>query len=501
MGRAQFITPLIVGCLATLLATPVASAQQHGGPPDGSCLRGDGRTCTESDLADPQLRHILVLSAGYPDGSAESFWRDLELLVDRMGNPQTAQDAWSVQKRGRILYIGYFTGGGPFGSDATAFDARIVTDPVGVPTLAARHDAIQRFVAEQQARMPSLRPLAAAVLAQSDATVAPHAAPPAFSSREYGIALFTSGHLRLGSYVPAHELAHAALNFVDEYVEAGLEPIDVRILDALAPQLVLPSPGASGHAYRVSEILAANGPANLAVRPDVTTVETPGTSRERFAYQGGLFFGRGTWHDAGDNLMNSNRVQRGPGDGFAFAHSPSQQAFIATVFGDAPARANDRLRTAGPVNGWLTAGPTVDLLLYDGDKRNHWHPTTSYDVQVGWFERTDSGAFRWRMESLAVTPVQRTVDLALRGDNPLDWLLLAAACRAGATELSSELHGTEVCDRQGAGFVPVLRFYVPYEEVTVPTSQPFTTYFWRFRTSNGSRTSGWTGWSSFYRSF
>jgi hypothetical protein len=497
MRHPHSIAPLVVGGLAALVATPVAHAQQHG----WNCVRGDGQVCTETDLADPQLRHILVLSAGYPDGSAESFRRDVELLVDRLGNPQTAQDAWSVQKRGRILYIAFFTGGGPLGSDATAFDARIVADPVGVPTLAARHDAVHRFVDEQQARMPSLRPLAVAVLAQSDATVAPHAAPPAFSSRDYGIALFTTDHLKLGSYVPTHELAHAALNFLDEYVETGLESIDLGIVDVLTPRLVLPSHAPPGYDYRLSEILAANGPSNLAVRPDVTTVETPGTDRERFEYEGGLFFGRGTWHDAGGNLMNSNRVQRGPGDGFAFAHSPSQQAVIATVFGDAAPRANDRLRTAGPVNGWVTVGPTANLLLYDGDKRNSWHPTRSYEVQVGWFERRDGGSFSWRLQSFTVTPVQRTVDLALRGDNPIEWLLLAAACRAGATELSSELHGTEVCDGQRAAFLPVLRFYVPYEEVTVPTGQPFTAYFWRFRTSNGSRTSGWTGWSSFYRSF
>jgi hypothetical protein len=35
---------------------------------------------------------------------------------------------------------------------------------------------------------------------------------------------------------------------------------------------------------------------------------------------------------------------------------------------------------------------------------------------------------------------------------------------------------------------------------TVPATQSFTTYWWCFRTANGTYHSGWTGWSSFYRS-
>jgi hypothetical protein len=42
---------------------------------------------------------------------------------------------------------------------------------------------------------------------------------------------------------------------------------------------------------------------------------------------------------------------------------------------------------------------------------------------------------------------------------------------------------------------------MPYEETDVPASQWFTTYWWRFKTWNGSAWSNNTGWSSFYRSF
>jgi hypothetical protein len=49
-------------------------------------------------------------------------------------------------------------------------------------------------------------------------------------------------------------------------------------------------------------------------------------------------------------------------------------------------------------------------------------------------------------------------------------------------------------------FLPTLTFYLPYQNLTVPASQWWTTYYWCFRTYNGTYTSGWTSWASFYRS-
>ena len=37
-------------------------------------------------------------------------------------------------------------------------------------------------------------------------------------------------------------------------------------------------------------------------------------------------------------------------------------------------------------------------------------------------------------------------------------------------------------------------------DVDVPATQWMTTYYWRFSTNNGQIQSGYTGWSSFYRS-
>jgi hypothetical protein len=50
-------------------------------------------------------------------------------------------------------------------------------------------------------------------------------------------------------------------------------------------------------------------------------------------------------------------------------------------------------------------------------------------------------------------------------------------------------------------FLPTVDFMTPYQETEVPASQWMTTYYWRFKTDNGSQQSGYTGWSSFFRSF
>ncbi len=99
------------------------------------------------------------------------------MMIDRMSSDQ-AGNAWSVQKREQILYIGYYTGGGALGSETATFGAHIIEDPVGLPTLAARDDEVYRFVEEAQMQMPWLRPLGTAVLCLFGAEVAPNSAPP-----------------------------------------------------------------------------------------------------------------------------------------------------------------------------------------------------------------------------------------------------------------------------------------------------------------------------------
>ncbi|HEX4996735.1 MAG TPA: hypothetical protein VFY29_00815 [Terriglobia bacterium] len=496
-------TGLVLALAGTmLLAFPETRAFQVSGQFDWKCVRGSGEPCEQTDLVDPRFRQILILSTAYRDGSANTFWRDFGRFVARLGSRQM-MNAWSAQKRDRILYVGVFTGGGPLDSGNASFGAHVREDITGTRVLAARSESVHQFVDQLQARAPWLDPLGVALLFQSGNAMA-NSTPPSFSSRSYGITRIGSDDLRNG-YIGAHELGHGALNFLDEYVESGLENLNIRNFDVLTPLLIFTPPGSTpppdGYDYRLSEILAGNGPVNLAPRPDVTTVRTPGAAPQRFEYEGGLFFGRGTFHDAGSNLMNSDFVQRGPGDGFAFDHSPAQQEYIDSVFGDAPSRANDRLRNVGPVDGWPGEfGASTTVMLYDADKNNPRHPTKEYVVQVGWWEHQQGADPRWRVDSYTVPATKQTVDLPLSA-GPREKLLLAVACRAGMTELSDELNGRDVCDRENSNRAVSLRFYTPYESTTVPASQWFTTYWWRFRTFNGSQYSGWTGWSSFYRSF
>jgi hypothetical protein len=209
---------------------------------------------------------------------------------------------------------------------------------------------------------------------------------------------------------------------------------------------------------------------------------------------------------------------RGPGDGFGFAHSGSQQRVVDTAFDGWPRRPNDRLRTAGPKNGWkLAFGSTTHVMLYDGDKHHHVQPTQSYVVQVGWYERhwrTCWAGFVpypcyddvWTTAQKTVAPSDRYIDLKLSSLYGLVGLTQSALCAVGITEIpKSDGSGSfHLCDQDlstvADNFLPTVRFPVPYQDVDVPASQWFTTYWWRFAATNAATTSGYTGWSSFYRS-
>jgi hypothetical protein len=329
--------------------------------------------------------------------------------------------------------------------------------------------------------------------------------------------------LRTGS-AGAHELGHAALNFLDEYVEAGLENVDIRSIDVATPLVLfdgswssalptLPRPSAA-YDYNLSEILAENGNTNVSLTPLPSRVSSPISDPETYEYEGGMLFGRGTWHDRGSNVMNDNRVMRAADDGFALAHSESQLRVVEAAFGGPAGRANDRIRNAGPVHRWPfahTRGPT--LLLYDADKRQQFHPTTHYVVQVGWYERAWSvcrserasyPCYRpvWRVAEKTVQPTPRSVDLKASSLYGLANLVQATLCGVGVTEVSVEgAPAFQLCDRPLSAVEPALlptfKFYTPYEEVEVPANQQVTTHWWRFRTYNGTAYSGFTGWSSF----
>src|SRR5258707_11259483 len=154
---------------------------------------------------------------------------------------------------------------------------------------------------------------------------------------------------------------------------------------------------------------------------------------------------------------------------------------------------------------------------YDGDKNHHFQPTRSYTVQVGWYERNWRTCWAvfvpypcyddvWRTAQTNVAPTARSLDLKVSSLCGLANLAQGALCGVGISEVPKpDGSGSfRLCDQDlnpiADNFLPTVKFTVPYQDVEVPASQWLTTYWWRFSTYNGVVSSGWTGWSSFYRS-
>jgi hypothetical protein len=523
-------SPPAAADLSNVVYTPIQTINwsQFLTAPKWKCRTGTGATCGKAHLANPYYRQIVFMSSGYTDSEGWDFYKDFDIFIDKMG---TAGTVWSAQKKDRILYVGYFTGGGALNTPTAAFDGAVLAHPIRDYALSASNQkVISKINAIRSSEIPELKPFGVQLILNSyQDGITANAAPPnfLFANSTYGVAKMNRKDLESG-YIGTHELAHAALNFLDEYVEEGLENLNIKSFDAATP-LVLFDGTWGGfvnaisdllgvYDYNISEILAGNGNHNIALRAYPSTVYSPISASQHYKHEGGFFFGRGTYHAAGSNLMNSNRVKRAEDDGFAYAHNPAQQMLVNTAFGDAAYRANDRLRTAGPKNGWkLALGSSTTVMMYDGDKRNPFHKTSQYVVQVGWWEREWKTCWwtifpypchtdHWKTAQKTVYPSHRSIDLKSSSLFGLANLVQATLCGVGVTEIPKP-DGTpfKLCEQPlsnvASAFLPTFKFYTPYEHTTVPASQWFTKYWWRFATHNGTTYSGWTGWSEFYRSF
>ena len=498
--------------------------------PTWKCVKADGSSCGAAELANPYYKQIVILPSGFAQEEIGAFWTDFDKTVALITSPGSAGSSWSVQRAGQVLFVGYFLPGGPLGSDSATFGGKVAQHPIRGYALSLSQAAVYAQIDSiRYWTLPQLQPFGAAVLFNTFQTpVTANAAPPSLVNKPFGVAKFTRQDLiERGAYVPAHELAHASLNYLDEYVEPGFEELSLKQIDVATP-LVLMDGSWGGfinaindllgvYDFNISEILSNNGNDNMATVPGVSAVSTPNYAQQWYGYEGGMFFGRGTWHMAGSNLMNDNQVMRGWDDGFAFAHSPSQQQVIDNAFDGGIRRPNDRIRNAGPRNGWpLALGSTTHVMLFDGDKNHHFHPTQAYYVQVGWYDRQWKtcwwGPFPyacyddvWQTAGNWVYPEYRSINLPMSSLYGLAKLAQQLVCAAGVNEVPSSGGGTiRLCDQNldtmANNFLPTLSFPVPYQDVGVPASQWFTTYWWRFGTWNGATTSGYTGWSSFYRS-
>ena len=488
-----------------------------------SCTRGDGKACTAAERTGADYKQILIVPTGYTEADRAAFFDDADRMRRSMSD--IATPVYSSTHKGRILYITYWVAGGALASGQSTFGGKVFAHPVRGKALTMNQEAAYAFVTTRQlGDLPWLRPSAVAALFNTyENGITANATPPSYTRRAYGIARFTAGDVR-GQYIAAHELGHAMLSWVDEYVESGFESTNITQFDALTPLVVWDGTfrtlgSAVGnllgvYSIRISEVLASNGADNVATTQYPGTVSQSAPGSERYEYEGGMFFGRGTWHDAGSNLMNGSHVMRGADDTFAYAHSPAQQRLVDTAFGNGQARrANDRLRNAGPVNGWpLEFGSSTTVMMFDADKNHRWQPTQSYEVQVGWWERTWKtcwAAFipypcysdKWLTAQKSIAPTTNYIELKSSAGYGLAGFLQRLVCGIGLGGLTG---GIDICtlsvDLMSSAFVPTLRFFLPYQSTAVPASQWLTTYYWRFRTWNGTHWSGQTSWSSFYRS-
>ena len=492
------------------------------------CEKWNNSPCPSHELADPvRYRQIMIVPSGFTANDEVLFRTEVSRMIRSMS--QVPQDVYSSGKRDQLLYVSYWLPGGELNSPEATFKGAVAEHPI-------RNKALTLKLAEVESAVDDFRssvffgsdPLGVIVLFNTlEENVTANAAPPSFLRRSYGIAKTTRADLH-GSYIPMHELAHASLNFVDEYVEAGFENMSVGLLDYLTPIAVF-GKGWGGfgqmmgkifgfYDYRLSEILAANGNDNVDTSRYPSRVVTSGYEPNEYEYEGGMFFGRGTYHDRGKNIMNSDRFVRGNDDGFDFAHSFSQQKVIEQIF-EHPERAsrpNDRIRNAGPSRGLPSAiGAHSNVMLFDADKHHRFQPTGSYEVQVGWYERDWKVCWkykvvpypcydtRWTTAQKIVPPQPRTLSLKSTKLYSLANVMQKLMCKLGYDEIQNGEDTIRFClaslTEVAEMFLPTFEFPMPYQNVEIPTSQWFTKYHWRFRTNNKTYRSGWTGWVEFYR--
>jgi hypothetical protein len=493
------------------------------------CVKGSGGSCTNADLANPSTRHIVLLPGGFTEEERDAFWSEFDRTVALMTGPE-AKTAWSAQKKSQLIFVGYFVAGGPVNAPDAAFKARIPQHPIrGYATSLDQESVYQKINEIRATTFSNLAPMAAGVIFNSyqEGTTA-NASPPGFIGKPYGIGKWTRRDLdERGPYLPVHELAHAGLSFYDEYRERGFEELNIRSMDVLTPLVLFDwtwggfiraiSDLLSVYDYNLSEILADSGSENIILSPWRATVATPGQTNDYYRYEGGMFFGRGTYHVEGNNVMNGSNAPRGPNDGFDFAHTGPQQRVVNTAFDGVIRRANDRIRNAGPKSGWkLAMGSETHVMLFDADKNHHWHPTKTYTVQVGWYERNWKVCWAafipypcyddvWTTAETTVPAAARSLDLKLSFAYGLLTTTQNVLCAVGVNEIPANGQTYKICEQDlntiAANFLPTVKFPLPYQDVTVPASQWMTTYWWRFKTDNGGIASAFTGWSSFFRSF
>src|SRR5262249_2716144 len=145
--------------------------------------------------------------------------------------------------------------GGALGATDCAFHGNVLPHPIRNYALTVNlNEVIAKVNAIKGGDIPELNPLGVlTVLNSFQDNITANAAPPSFLGLPYAIAKMDRADLDNG-YIATHEMAHASLNFLDEYVENGLENMNIRSLDIGTP-LILLDGSWSGFIRAISDLL------------------------------------------------------------------------------------------------------------------------------------------------------------------------------------------------------------------------------------------------------
>ncbi|MDX1409303.1 MAG: hypothetical protein R3330_14250, partial [Saprospiraceae bacterium] len=292
--------------------------------------------CPATELGNAGIyRQVLIMPTGYTATTTDydQFRTDAGDMILRMAG---FDSLFTGMHKDRILYVIYWIPGYPLpalnSTRSTAnFGARIYDHPVRAANgLTLRNeDVVSAVTSFRSNYLSSSDPIAVVVHFNSGDTAAstPNAVMPSLNvgagRDRYGIVRIDRSQSNSGR-IPTHELAHAGLNFVDEYCEGspGGCDLDIRYLDPFTSLLRLGTTfgswfdtASTAYSVKLSEILANNGWDNVA-----TTWNLPGNT---YLAQGGMFFGKGVWTDEGANIMSDGSTQ-----GRGTIHTASQLGVV-----------------------------------------------------------------------------------------------------------------------------------------------------------------------------
>ena len=462
---------------------------------------------------------LVVLPTGYTASEKATYFSDLTELIQNFQRTQSTDDTLQefqiyTQKK-QFLFLGIWLPGGALGTPEANFNGAILKHPLRPRerNLAGNVAAVTQVIARlREMELPRLKPWAVTVLYNepSEQHLGANAVPPSLLGKPYGVAKVTSRQARFPApnYYLVHELAHAGLNFADEYLEAGLEGTSIRSLDkaSFLSQPFWRSIQVLSVFYdlRLSEIIAGNGIENIALTEHPSRVQTDGYTTQNFNEEGGMFFGKGVWHNEWPNIMRSKYM----------AHSPPQVLAINASLEGKTQRPNDRIRIAGPnLIEDVTLGSASDVMVYDGDKNHPQHPTLGYDVQIQFEENVNCNFFGFNCENRTrtiektIAPTEQWIEVEstalYRGTEMLQSFLCWV--RDGQLFVNQGLAKMNLCEvplqDMANTFLPTSRVKTPYQDFEIPLPLRFTHYRFRFRTDNGTWKSGFTGWQRISRSF